>query len=260
MPEGLEAEIWRAALDAVVGRAITDVWVDERVAHPGIETALVGERIVGVRRHGKIVLVDTTGPTLGLHFGMTGRVIVDGGSPIEHLEYASKQDRSDWDRLRLFTASGATMPRVPAIRMNDPRRLGRLTLEPDLGNLGVDVFDLNRRSVSDALVGRRTAIKTALLDQHVIAGLGNLCADEVLWWADLAPHRVVDTLSDQEIADLTTAIRRRLPIMLRRGGSTHGTLSPEIRSGPGDCPRDGSPLDRRQIGGRTAVWCPAHQR
>lgn len=259
MPEGLEAEIWRVALEVVVGRSITEMWVDERVADPGLADRLVGERIVGVRRHGKVVLVDTSGSTLGLHFGMTGRVVVDGRAPIEHLEYASRQDRADWDRMRVSTRP-AVSTGEPAIRMNDPRRLGRLSIDPDLGALGVDIFSLDRTAVVAAFAGRRTAIKTALLDQHVIAGLGNLCADEVLWWAGIAPQRTVDTLSSDEIASLTTSIRRRLPIMLRRGGSTHGTLTPDVRAAPGHCVRDGSHLVRTQLGGRTAVWCPTHQR
>ena len=143
--------------------------------------------------------------------------------------------------------------------MNDPRRLGRITIDPDLDHLGVDIFAVERDSVARALSGRRLAIKTALLDQRVIAGLGNLCADEVLWWAGIAPSRPVDTLAPSEVTALTTAIRRRLPIMLRRGGSTHGTLGPDLRSGPAPCPRDGAALRRDVVGGRTAVWCPAHQ-
>ena len=56
------------------------------------------------------------------------------------------------------------------------------------------------------------------------------------------------------------AIRRRLPVMLRRGGSHTGTLSPDVRAAGGPCPRDGTPLTRSVVGGRTTVWCPAHQR
>lgn len=260
MPEGLEAEIWRVAMGVVIGREITEVWVDERVADPGLAEQLVGEEVVGVRRHGKVVLVDTTGPTLGLHFGMTGRVVVDGGAPIEHLEYASKRDRAEWDRIRISTGHAGPGAGAPAIRMNDPRRLGRLTIDPDLSGLGVDIFALDRAAVAAAFAGRRTAVKTALLDQHVIAGLGNLCADEVLWWAGIAPQRTVDAMSNDDLAALTTAIRRRLPIMLRRGGSTHGTLTPAVRSASAPCPRDGAQLVRQQLGGRTAVWCPTHQR
>jgi formamidopyrimidine-DNA glycosylase len=99
-----------------------------------------------------------------------------------------------------------------------------------------------------------------LLDQGVIAGLGNLCADEVLWCSGIDPHRPASSLSDVEVAALCDAIRRRLPEMLAAGGSTMGTLSPEVRAACPPCERDGTPLRRDTIGGRTSVWCPGHQR
>lgn len=254
MPEGLEAEIWRSALEAVVGRVVTDAWVDERVAPPGFVDEVVGARIGGVRRIGKVVVLD--GPEIGLHFGMTGRIVVDGEAPIERLEYASNRDDSAWDRLRLYADDRP----VPAIRMNDPRRLGRVSLHPDLSGLGVDVFAVTPKRLAAAIDERRAPIKSVLLDQHAVAGLGNMCADEVLWWAGIDPHRPAASLRSDEIDALASAIRRRLPIMLRRGGSHCGVLSPEVRSACPPCPRDATPLRRDSIGGRTAVWCSDHQR
>lgn len=255
MPECLEAEIWRGAAEVVVGRTVDRVEVDERVAEPGLVDAVTGCEITGVRRRGKIVLVDTDGPTLGLHFGMTGRLVVDGGSPIERLEYASGADRADWDRLRLF--SGADD--VPALRLNDPRRLGRLSIDPDLGQLGPDAMSLTAEQLSTALRGRRRAIKPTLLDQSVVAGLGNLCADEVLFTAGIAPTTGCDRLTDTDVGAIADACRERLPAMLRAGGSTHGVLGPDVRRELPPCPRCGRELERAPIGGRTAVWCSAHQ-
>jgi formamidopyrimidine-DNA glycosylase len=256
VPEGLEAEIWRAAIDVTVGRPVLDAWVDDRVASPGFVDAVVGVTIARVRRAGKIVLVDTDGPTIGLHFGMTGRVVVDGTAPIARLQYASGRDDPAWDRLRLFTDRG----RVPAIRFNDPRRLGRITLDPDVSALGVDFASITASRLEAAIRGRRSAIKTVLLDQTAVAGLGNMCADEVLWWAGIDPRRPADRLDDGDVERLAGAIRRRLPMMLRRGGSHRGTLSPVVRLACPPCERDGHPLRRDTIGGRTAVWCPEHQR
>ena len=102
-------------------------------------------------------------------------------------------------------------------------------------------------------------MKAVLLDQAAVAGLGNMLVDEVLWWAGIDPHRPAGTLTPDEVAELHRAIRRRLPVMLRRGGSHTGTLSPTRRAG-GMCPRDGGELRRDVVGGRTTVWCPAHQR
>lgn len=259
MPEGLEAEIWRRAAQTVVGRKIVRLWCDDRVAPPGLVETLTGSTIEAIRRRGKVVLVDTDGPTLGLHFGMTGRLEVDGTAPIARLEYASGQDRAEWDRLRMWTEPGGASD-GPALRMNDPRRLGRLSLDADLSGLGADVLTLAPAEL-DAGLGRRTAaIKTLLLNQAVVAGLGNLCADEVLFHAGVAPHRPADSLTIDEIAAISGQCRGRLAVMLAAGGSTHGDLSPEVRATVGPCPLDGSPLDRAAIGGRTAVWCPTHQR
>lgn len=261
MPEGLEAEIWRRACEPLVGRTIVEVDGDARVV-PADVRAVVGARIDAVRRLGKVVLIDTEHATIGLHFGMTGRLIVNGSAPIERLAYASERDDADWDRMRLWaTASPQVDHRsVPAVRFNDPRRLGHISLDPDLDHLGVDVTAVTARRLATALQARRTAVKTALLDQTVVAGLGNLCADEVLWWSGVDPHRRTDALVADDVERLAHAIRGRLPVMLRRGGSTTGVLDPDVRARCPPCERDGTPLRRDTIGGRTAVWCPSHQR
>lgn len=261
MPEGLEAEIWRRAATVLVGRRIADVWCDDRVAPGGLADTIRGARIEDVDRIGKVVRIVTDCGALGLHFGMTGRIEVDGVAPIARLEYASGADRPEWDRLRVTTTPAGTLDGidVPALRMNDPRRLGRLSLDESI-TLGPDSLTLTAAELRTAL-GRRTApIKTLLLDQSVVAGLGNLCADEVLFSASVAPSRRADELGRGEVTAIAHACRTRLAVMLAAGGSTHGVLSPALRAGPGVCPRDGVPLGRTTIGGRTAVWCPDHQR
>lgn len=261
MPEGLEAEIWRRAAAPIVGRRIRDVWCDERVAPDGLAATLRGARIEGVDRVGKVVRIITDRGTLGLHLGMTGRLEFDGDAPIARLAYSSGADRPEWDRLRLATSptgTGGVLDAV-AVRMNDPRRLGRLSLDEPL-DLGPDLLSLTSVELRRSLVGRRAAIKSTLLDQRVVAGLGNLCADEVLFWAGVAPARTADDLISAEIASIARACRQRLAKMLAAGGSTHGVLSPDMRAAPGRCPRDGARLERATIAGRTAVWCPSHQR
>jgi formamidopyrimidine-DNA glycosylase len=256
VPEGLEAEIWRRAVERTVGRTISAAWLDSRVGPDGFADAVVGSTIVSARRAGKVVLVDTDGPTIGLHFGMTGRLIVDAVAPIDRLQYSSGRDDPGWDRLLVF-AGGSV---VPAIRFNDPRRLGHVSLDPDVSGLGVDMIRVTPARLRAAFDGRRTPIKSALLDQTAVAGLGNMLVDEVLWWAGIDPHRPAGSLDTAEHEELATAIRRRLPIMLRRGGSHTGVLSPAVRAACPPCPRDGGGLRRGRIGGRAVVWCPNHQR
>ena len=264
MPEGLEAEIWRGACEPLVGRTIVGADVDERVAPAGFESAIVGSSITGVRRLGKVVLLDVcrmgeASHAIGLHFGMTGRLVVDGVAAIERLTYASGRDAAAWDRCVLLTDPSPAGVGTPGLRFNDPRRLGRITIDPDLSRIGVDIFDVTAPALGAALARRHIELKTALLDQHVIAGLGNLLVDEVLWWSGLNPRRAAATLDQREVRGLAAVIRRRLPIMLRRGGSTTGNLSPDVRSAPHLCERDGLPLRRESIGARTTIWCPGHQ-
>lgn len=258
MPEGLEAEIWRRAAQPLVGRDIHAAWIDERVAPDGFVDQVIGRRIQAVRRTGKVVVIDTDGPTVGIHLGMTGRLEVDGRAPIERLEYASGADRMEWDRLRLWTDAGAE--RTCALRMNDPRRLGRLSLDADLSILGPDALTLTAADLRARLSGRRAAIKSLLLDQSVVAGLGNLCVDEVLFWAQICPHRAADELAADDAERIAAACRHHLPRMLAAGGSTSGTLDPVRRAGRDGCPIDGTSLERSVVGGRTTIWCPVHQR
>lgn len=270
MPEGLEAEIYRGHAERALRREIRRVEVDP--AQPmAVELArtLPGLRFTAARRHGKLVLLDTSGdttgaddsgPTLGLHFGMTGRLIVDGGAAIEHLEYASGRDDPAWDRLVIELAPARGRRRPGVLRVNDPRRWARFDLDPDESRLGPDFLTVGRAELAERLRGRRAALKAILLDQSVVAGFGNLCVDEILWQAGLAPTRPAGALADEELEGFHAAMREHLPAMLERGGSHRGTISPEVRAALPPCRRDGAPLVRATVGGRTTVWCPTHQR
>jgi formamidopyrimidine-DNA glycosylase len=101
-------------------------------------------------------------------------------------------------------------------------------------------------------------VKAVLMDQSRIAGLGNLLCDEVLWRAGIDPARAGNELADDEVKRIHRAIRDTLRILGRRGGSHTGDLT--SARGPGlHCPKDGAPLQRRTIGGRTTFSCPVHQ-
>jgi formamidopyrimidine-DNA glycosylase len=256
VPEGLEAEIYRLHAEAVVGRTIRSVQVDRhQPASDSLCAELPGARISAVRRHGKLVFLDTVdGPTLGLHFGMTGRLVVDGEAAIDRLEYGSGRDDPAWDRLVV------ELDPTGSFRVNDPRRLARFVIDPRVDRLGPDFLHVRCDELATRLGRRRLALKAALLDQSVVAGFGNLCADEVLWQAGLAPNRPVDQLSAHDVTMLHRSMTEHLPAMLERGGSHRGAMSPALRAAMPPCPRDGAPLVRSKVGGRTTVWCPDHQR
>lgn len=254
MPEVLEVELTRREAQGLVGRVVIAVErTDELVVGAGVDLEVPGSVIEAVSRRGKLLVLHTDAPLVGIHFGMTGRLLRDGSAAIDRLAYGAGDDDPRWDRWVVQLDDGSRL------RLHDPRRLGRVWLDPDVDRLGPDVLALRRKELASVLANRRAPVKAVLLDQHAVAGLGNMLVDEVLWWSAIDPHRPATSLEADAVAALHRAIRRRLPVMLRRGGSHTGTLSPARRVAGARCPRDGATLRRDAVGGRTTVWCPTHQ-
>jgi formamidopyrimidine-DNA glycosylase len=254
VPEGLEVELYRRAAEAAVGRRIRAVDVDQRLSADPLAAVLPGARVEAAERIGKLLLLRTDAATLGLHFGMTGRLVVDDHAPIERLEYGAARDDSAWDRLLVRFADDGEL------RVNDPRRWARFSLDPPTDAFGPDLLSITAAELASALARRRTAVKAVLLDQRAVAGLGNMCVDEVLWQAGLDPARTAHGVGLDEVERIHSVMTEHLPAMLARGGSHTGAISPAVRAALPPCPRDGAPLVRSVVGGRTTVACPAHQR
>lgn len=255
----IEVELYRQVADLAVGRTITrvhapDAWFLKRgTTERSVRSALRGQAVTGTRRVGKLLLVDTTGPTLGLRFGMTGRLVVDGRAPIERLEYSSARVEPGWVRFALgFDGVGD-------LHLVDPRRLGGVELDPDESRLGVDALAVRPASLRDLLARSRAPLKAWLLDQGHLAGVGNLLADEILWRAGLDPARPAASLDAAEVRRLHRHLHATIHELTGRGGSHTGDLQ-VARVRGATCPRDGTPLLRRTIGGRTTYSCPQHQR
>jgi formamidopyrimidine-DNA glycosylase len=264
VPEILEVELYRRLAEKALHRPITGSWmVDARYGRGGttprrLASALVGRSFTQARRRGKLMLLDTDdGPTLGVRFGMTGGLVVDGAVALDRLRYGPGVFDEKWVRARVSFADGGQLS------LHDPRRFGSLELAPEEDRLGPDALSITRPELRRALAvtpGRVAAapLKARLLDQERVAGVGNLLADEILWRADLDPGRRT-SLSEDELRTLHHALRSTLRQLGRRGGSHMGDLMEERRAG-GRCPRDGTELRRATVGGRTTYWCPAHQR
>ncbi len=259
MPELAEVEAYRRLAEGVVGRRVThvvapDAWYLKRGLTPGaVRAAMKGRHLSGVRRIGKLLLVDTDGgPVLGLRFGMSGRLLVDGRAGLDDLVYSSNRDVAAWDRFTLRFVGGGDL------RMSDSRRLGGVELDPDEGRLGPDALTVGNAELRRALVGSQAPLKARLMDQARLAGVGNLAADEALWRAGLDPTRPAASLTPAELRRLHRHLRSTLSDLLARGGSHTGELMAERRPG-GTCPRDGTPLQRATVGGRTTWFCPRHQ-
>lgn len=291
MPELIEVERYRRTATRTIGRTIEAIELLDpfglrngsgRTTTAGLQAALVGATILAARRIGKLLLLDLDvsgglpgGPPadevragspadeiLGLRFGMTGRLVVDGTAEIDELLYTSGRDDAVWDRFRVRFADGGTM----AVR--DPRRLGGVELDPDVSALGPDATAVTLAEVRAAVAGparsagssgSTAAVKARIMDQYRIAGIGNLLADEILWRAGIAPGVAASSLSKARTVRLHAAILATVADLTERGGSHLGDVM-EARHPGGFCPRDGAAMRVGRVGGRTSWWCPKHQR
>lgn len=267
MPELPEVEAYRRLVEGrALGRVVAsldagDPWyLKGGLEETTLRSALVGRSLRRARRRGKLLLVDTgaalpgpgVGPVLGLRFGMTGQLLVDGITALDRLLYAPAALAARYERLVVHFADGGRLV------VSDPRRLGGVHLDPDEEALGPDALAVGPGDLRAALRSAR-AVKAVLLDQSKVAGIGNLVADEVLWRAGVAPGQPADSLTPARVRRLHAAIASTLADLIERGGAHTGDLMAERHPG-GHCPTDGALLRRGVVGGRTSWWCPSHQR
>jgi formamidopyrimidine-DNA glycosylase len=211
---------------------------------------LTGHRFGEPRRHGKWLILPTDGATLLVHSGMTGHPYYTTGG-------------AGWGPERLVI----TLDRG-TLRYADLRKLRGVWLAGDdeeiagvMGKQGADALGIDLRSFAKTLDGRRGALKPTLMDQSVIAGLGNLLVDEICWRARLNPSRPMRSLDEDAVRALHIAMKRVLPTAVRHGcvPSLPRWLT-RVRDEPDpSCPRCGTRLMRSRIGGRTSLWCPRCQ-
>lgn len=240
---------------------VLDAGVLRGTSGRALDRVLRGRRFDEPRRHGKWLICPTVAPgerraeppAALLHFGMTGDLAWTPGGDVE--------TRHRHDRV-VFVLEGGEL------RYRDMRKLQGLRLAEDdqavervLAGLGPDALGLPRDAFRERLGSGRRRVKAALIDQAVIAGLGNLLADEILWRARTAPQRPVRELDEDDLAELHRAMGRVL-----RGAIPTGRVPPRSTwlTGARDrddarCPRCGAALSRGRVGGRTTVWCPRCQ-
>jgi formamidopyrimidine-DNA glycosylase len=226
-----------------------------------------GRRVVAIGRRGKFIRADLSdGVCLLIHLRMTGRLVLAGpGVPAGRHEH-----------VRFLLDDGREL------RFYDPRKFGRIWLVDDplsvLGALGPEPLaaDFTARTLAACLAGRRRALKPLLLDQHVLAGLGNIYVDEALWEARLHPRQPAADLSVDQIRTLHRAVRRVLRRALANGGTSLGRGQSNFSAttrGAGEnrralkvfrrtglaCPRCGAPIRRLVVGQRSTHICPRCQ-
>jgi formamidopyrimidine-DNA glycosylase len=258
MPELPDVEDYRRIFVLrAVGRTVRGVEADPTVVRnadvPTLRRALVRRTFAEPTRHGKWLLCWTDGPALLLHFGMTGHLVSS----------EDERDRHRCDRLAIAFTDGTEL------RYRNMRKLGGIWLAHDAddvaaitGSLGPDALTVSRTEFLRRLERRRGGVKAALMDQSLVAGVGNLIADEVLWQARLHPMRRIETLTPDE----RRALFSRMHAVLREAVQRYDYVSRKrswlnhVRGLPGArCPRCGTPLGRTAAAGRTTWFCPACQ-
>jgi formamidopyrimidine-DNA glycosylase len=260
MPELPEVELYcRYFARHALKQGIAKIHVfDERilgVRKPLFARALSGQRFARVRRHGKHLFADAGRSWLHIHFGMSGNLFYyapDGAQPrfarvVFEFENGA---RLAYDDMRLFGVVG-------------------ITPDPDAfiaeHQLGPDPLDRAfRLPVFRRIVARRRgAVKSLLMSQEIIAGLGNLYADETLYRASIHPRRPVDQLSDAEAKSIFNSMRSILKEAIAfksRGDSYPGRYLVQHREEGDRCPRCGATIQRTVVFGRTTYFCAKHQK
>jgi formamidopyrimidine-DNA glycosylase len=271
MPELPEVESARSVIEqAALGRRIVDVDDSDtyecRPHRPGeIRSALLGRRLTVAHRRGKSMWCDTSGvgrartpgPVLGIHLGMSGKIVIvdPDGTETDGGDYWERGRAPGDFRFLRFALTFADGGRLMLI---DPRRLGRVRLDPPIEALGPDARDITPAQFR-AMIARGSApVKARLLDQNAIAGIGNLLADQILWLARINPARPSSELDRSDVDRLLRALRRAVEAALT-GGGVHTLSILPFRKVDAACPRDGAPMARGTVGGRTTWWCTREQ-
>jgi formamidopyrimidine-DNA glycosylase len=265
MPELPEVESARSVIERHgLHRRITGVDDSDgyvcRPHRPGeIRDALLGRELLAAHRRGKSMWCDTSGggPELGIHLGMSGKIVIadPDGTEVDGGDYWEGRRGTGDYRLSRFALTFADGGRLLLV---DPRRLGRVRLDPPVEALGPDAATVTPGQFRAALRSGTAPVKARLLDQHAIAGIGNLLADQILWSARLNPGRPVDELSADDLGRLLRATRQAIRSALENGGVHTLRLHP-FRAPGEHCPRDGAPMAKSTVGGRTSWWCSLEQ-
>jgi formamidopyrimidine-DNA glycosylase len=281
MPELPEVETVRRGLAPVMeGQVIARADVNRPDLRwpfpPEMAARLTGQKVERLRRRSKYILVDlASGETLLVHLGMSGRMLISG-DPLGMFVHEHPAPEKH-DHVVLHMENGAR------ITFNDPRRFGAMDLFPTTGShklldvLGPEPLgnNFNEDILVTAFKGRNTPVKSALLDQRIVAGLGNIYVCEALFRAKISPKRKAGKISSRRVAALVPIIREVLAEAIEAGGSSlrdfrqadgelgyfqhsfdvYGRENEPCRTP--DCP---SVIARVVQSGRSSFYCPTCQR
>lgn len=270
MPELPEVETIKSGLQSLVGQKILHVKVHHfGLRYPidaNISTKLTHKCIISIKRRAKYLIFELTTGYLIIHLGMSGSLIL---SDQFHSETLKKHDHFEL----LFSKH--------ILRYNDPRRFGAIiyTTNPNthqlLLHLGVEPLteEFSAKHLEAKLKGKKTTIKQAIMDNHVVVGVGNIYACEALFLAHILPDRLSNSLTKIEIERLVFAIKHVLTNAIQLGGSTlrdykHAdntlgyfqNLHNVYGRASNPCQRCNTNIKQKRLGQRNSFYCPKCQK
>ena len=283
MPELPEVETVRRGLSGlIIGKTVASETHDTIKGFPNtvhdVNQFLIGASITDVRRRAKVLMIDlSTGYSLLIHLKMTGQLVFVGdtrfgaGHPNDSL-VNELPDKST--RVTLTFKDGS------ALFFNDQRKFGWMRLMPTIEIPNINFMQkVGPEPLADTFTPQefmqrfarraKTTIKAALLDQSVVAGVGNIYADESLWGAKIHPQRLVGSVIEQEYSALYTELRAVMNLAVEKGGSSNSTyVNAEGKKGSYmdfarvfrreglPCPRCGTTIEKTRVAGRGTHICP----
>lgn len=290
MPELPEVEtVCQALRDTISGEKIESVWNSGKTMRWPIPESLgeqiSGAMITGIRRRGKYVLMDLEAAgkpslTMLVHLGMSGSVRI---TALNRAEDKTGKGEKPHDHLVLITSGGTSGNSRHHVVLNDPRRFGGIALcargeeihHPLLKNMGIEPLgnEMNGPFLHEAMAAKKTSIKAALLDQRIIAGIGNIYASEALFRAGISPRRQAGNIGPERAGRLAHAIIEVLKDAIADGGtSLRDHIQPggeigyfvqrlDVYGRDGEtCHRCESPVRMIRQAGRASFYCPSCQR
>lgn len=262
MPELPDVEVFRryfekTALDQEIKDVRAEKSVLEGVSETDLQETFAGKKFSSARRHGKYLFAGTGGaePWLVMHFGMTGFLTY----------YQSGQQASKHPRMHVSFTNGWHLT------FDCRRKLGRIRLAADIGGfirdmqLGPDALDekVDFGEFERRLTGTRGYVKSALMNQSVISGLGNIYTDEILFHAGIHPKQKLADISANVMETLYQSMHHVLSAAIEAGAEPERMPADFLirRRQPGAaCPRCGSPVEKIAVSGRNGYCCPVCQK
>jgi formamidopyrimidine-DNA glycosylase len=286
MPELPEVEIIRKGLEgSIVGKIIKGFEVNPPKTFSGKKSDLVGRKILSVKRRGKIIILSLSDAAKAIiHLKMTGQLIFDP-SKQENIglkkRIAGGHPSRDWtaELPNKYTHAIFFFDDKSTLYFNDLRKFGYIKYYkkgtiPEIEGMGVDALD--KRFSADYLLeksqGKSIEIKKFIMDQRIVAGIGNIYSDEALFCAGILPSRRVNKISLEGFRGLVECIKKVLREGMKHGGSSYrnfvdssgkmGKMQDYFnvygRAGK-SCPGCGKKIVKTKIGGRSSCFCPVCQ-